>query len=194
MIKISTTKRSIKKAVFTAFKPAIKLAISIFFDKKFIAGRYFEDTHVGYVWAIKSILQRNILRLGQPLPWPVGLTCKITDPNKITFHPDDLNNFQSPGTYIQNFKAHIYLGKGSYMAPNVGIITANHKIDNLDEHEEGKDVVIGEKCWIGMNSIVLPGVTLGNKTIVAAGSVVTKSFPQGHVVIGGAPARILKQL
>ena len=126
------------------------------------------------------------------MPWPTGLTCKISAPENITFHPDDLNNFQSPGIYFQNFKAHIYLGKGSYIGPNVGIITANHKIGNLDEHEDGRDVVIGNNCWIGMNVVILPGVVLGDQTVVAAGSVVTKSFPEGHAIIGGSPARLLK--
>lgn len=59
---------------------------------------------------------------------------------------------------------------------------------------EGKDVVIGEKCWIGMNSVILPGINLGGNTIVAAGAVVTKSFPQGNVVLAGVPAKIIKEL
>ncbi|MNL74136.1 Maltose O-acetyltransferase [compost metagenome] len=45
-----------------------------------------------------------------------------------------------------------------------------------------------------MNSVVLPGVTLGARTIVAAGSVVTKSFPSGQMIIGGVPAVLLKRI
>lgn len=45
-----------------------------------------------------------------------------------------------------------------------------------------------------MNSVVLPGVSLGTRTIVAAGSVVTKSFPEGYCVVGGTPAKIIKRL
>ncbi|MFH4151026.1 DapH/DapD/GlmU-related protein, partial [Acinetobacter baumannii] len=89
--------------------------------------------------------------------------------------------------------AHIYIGKGSYIAPNVGIITSNHDLADLESHTEGKDVVIGDKCWIGMNSVILPGVVLGNGTIVAAGAVVTKSFKQGNIVIAGVPAKIIKE-
>lgn len=106
---------------------------------------------------------------------------------------DDLNNFQSPGVYFQNFKGKITIGHGSYIAPNVGIITANHKIDNLDEHVDAKDVVIGQKCWLGMNSVILPGVTLLPQTVVAAGSVVTKGFDEGRIVVAGNPAKILKR-
>lgn len=173
--------------------PVIRLFLCLWFTKQYLQGRWFES-YSGYTWAAKSIIQKNILRLGHPMPWPTGLTCYISNPKNITFDPDDLNNFQSPGTYFQNFKAHIYLGKGSYIAPNVGIITANHKFDNLDEHGEGRDVIVGKECWIGMNAIILPGVILGDRTIVAAGSVVTKSFPQGNILIGGNPAKVLKQI
>jgi len=110
----------------------------------------------------------------------------------MDFHPDDLNNFQSPGTYFQNF-GRIKLGRGCYIGPNVGIITANHDPENPDRHLPPQDVSIGEKCWVGMNSVILPGVTLGAGTIVGAGSVVTKPFPQGHCLIGGVPAKIIKE-
>lgn len=52
-------------------------------------------------------------------------------------------------------------------------------------------IKIGDHCFIGMNSIILPGVELGERTIVGAGSVVTKSIPQGHVVVGGNPAKVI---
>ena len=186
-------KYTLKKCAFF-IAPVVRLIFSFWFDKKYLQGRWFEESYGGYRWAAKSIFQKNILRLGHPMSWPTGLTCHVSNPNNFTFDPDDLNNFQSPGTYFQNFKGHIYLGKGSYIAPNVGIITANHKFDNLDEHEEGQDVVIGKECWIGMNAIILPGVILGDRTIVAAGSVVTKCFTQGRVLIGGTPAKVLKQM
>jgi len=121
------------------------------------------------------------------------LTCRISKAENILFHPDDLNNFQSPGTYFQNLHAKIVIGKGSYIGPNVGLITANHRLDDLDKHEPGRDIVLGERCWIGMNAVVMPGVILGNDTVVAAGSIVTKSFEDGAVIIGGVPAKILKK-
>ena len=101
------------------------------------------------------------------------MSCVISRPENIKFHPDDLNNFQSPGIYLQNFSAKIVLGRGTYIAPNVGLITANHRALDLDSHEPGRDIVIGERCWIGMGAVILPGVHLGDRTIVAAGAVVT---------------------
>lgn len=184
-------KRKMKEVIFYILSK-IKVIFYVFFDKKYLEGRYFDGSLYGYIWVLRSLWVKNILRLGTPMPFPTSLGCVISNPNNIHFHPDDLNNFQGFGNYYQNFKGHIYIGKGTYIAPNVGIITANHKVDNLDEHEEGKDVILGEKCWVGMNSVILPGVTLGNRTIVAAGSVVTKSFPRGNVIIGGIPAKVIR--
>lgn len=190
---MKTVKKLLKKS-FKPIKPLVLIFLSIFFDKKYLRGKHFSNSTAGFIWAFRSIFHKNILRLGRPFPWPTGNTCSISSAKNITFCPDDLNNFQSPGVYFQNFKAHIFIGKGTYIAPNVGIITANHKLNNLDEHEDGLDVTIGKQCWIGMNSVVLPGVILGDNTIVAAGSVVTKSFPLGSVIIGGTPAKIIKEL
>ena len=88
----------------------------------------------------------------------------------------------------------ISIGKGTYIAQNVGLITENHDISNLDNHLPPKNISIGKNCWIGMNSVLLPGVVLGDKTIVGAGAVVTSSFPEGHVVLGGVPARVIKSI
>lgn len=176
----------IKKLIFMIFR--------MFFEDQYMKGRYFDDSLKGSLWAVKCIWTRNILRLNRPLPFPAAHTCNISSPKKIFFHPDDINNFQSPGTYFQNFKANIYLGRGVYIAPNVGIITANHDHDDLDLHLNGQDVVIGDSCWLGMNCVVLPGVTLGPHTTVAAGAVVTKSYPDGFVVLAGVPAKPIKAI
>lgn len=186
--------KSISNSIFVIIRPALFFICRLFFDKKYLSGRHFESNTIGYSWAIRSIWMRNILRIAPPMPWPVAFTCTISNPKNIFFHPDNIDNFQSPGTYFQNFRGSIYIGHGSYIAPNVGLITADHKLNNLEEYGKCEDIVIGEKCWIGMNSVVLPGVTLGKGTIVAAGAVVTKSFPEGNVVIGGVPAIILKHI
>lgn len=175
-------------------RPTAKFILSFYYDKRYLNGRHFDQSFLGFHWAIKSVWQKNILRLGEPMPWPTALTFRVSNPKNITFDCDDLNIFQSAGVYMQNFSAHITLGKGVYVAPNVGIITANHTPGNLDLHEAGKSVIIGAESWIGMNSVVLPGVILGENTIVAAGSVVTKSFLMGNVVIGGVPAVVIKKL
>jgi len=175
-------------------KPFIRLLAYICYDRKYIRGRWFEERNTGWLWILKAIWFQKILRFNSQVPFPVNPTTVISNYKNLIFHPDDLNSMQSPGCYFQNFAAKIIIGHGSYIAPNVGIITANHDPYNLDLHLEGKDVVIGKHCWIGMNAVILPGVHLGDHTIVAAGSVVTKSFPQGNCILGGVPAKVVKEL
>ncbi len=97
-----------------------------------------------------------------------------------------------PGCYIQALGP-VILGDYTQVAPNVSIISANHKLEDLREHEIGR-VEIGEYCWLGVGSVILPNVTLGSFTIVAANAVVTKPFPDGYCVLAGMPARVVKHL
>lgn len=174
-------------------RPAL-FVLSLFFDRSYLRGCFFDDSFTGFRWAFRSIWQRNILRLAPPLPFPAVFNCIIADAENIEFSPDDLNNFQTGGTYYQNFSAKIRIGKGTWIAPNVGLITANHDPMNPDRHLPGGDIELGEKCWIGMNSVILPGVVLGENTIVGAGSIVTQSFEHGRCVLAGAPARVVRDL
>lgn len=98
----------------------------------------------------------------------------------------------NPGCYIQGI-GKITVGNYTLIAENVGIISANHDIYDYRVHKK-EEVIIGDYCWIGMNSVILPGVVLGNHTIVAAGSIVTKSFKEGYCIIAGNPAKIIKVL
>ena len=66
-------------------------------------------------------------------------------------------------------------------------------MERIGGKEFGKPVTIGDNCWIGGSATIVPGVTLGNNVVVAAGAVVTKSFGD-NVVIGGNPAKIIKEL
>ena len=148
---------------------------------------------MGYKWAFRAIIYRNILQLAQVHNVPVGPTTFVNDINNLKFSLDDLNNLQSPGCYFQCFAAKIYIGRGTYIAPNVGIITSNHDKSNLHKHLEGKDVTIGENCWIGMNSIILPGVTIADNTVIGAGSIVTKNINSPGQTYIGNPAVPLRK-
>jgi acetyltransferase-like isoleucine patch superfamily enzyme len=186
---------SMTKRLYRIKLKIVKIIAPIFFDKKYLRGKFFEDNTIGWRWVMRSIIWQRIFGFNCHVPWPVSPHIVISDPQNIEFDVDNLDNFQGFGNYFQSFGGKIYIGKGALIAPNVGIITTNHDITN--EYEawyEGKDVVIGKNCWIGMNSMILPGVVLGDNTIVGAGAVVTKSFPEGYSIIAGNPARLIKHL
>lgn len=171
-----------------------KIIIPIFFDKNYLKGKYFDNSIIGWKWAWRSLLFQKILGSNRNIKFPVSHNIIISDSDNLIFDLNDINNFQTFGNYFQNFDAKIIIGSGSYIAPNVGLITSNHDFNNLNIHQKGEDIILGNKCWIGMNSVILPGVKLGSHTIVGAGSIVTKSFEKGHCVIAGNPAKIIKKL
>lgn len=169
-----------------------RIILSIFYDSKYLRGKYFDNQRYGFVWAwldIPALLKKR--RLG--IKWPVTSTCRIPSGKNITFANSSLNIFQQPNCYFQNYHGHITIGENVWIAQNVGIITENHNPLNPDEHLPAKNVEIGDSCWIGMNAVILPGVKLGPHTIVGAGSIVTHSF-EGKCIIAGNPAKIIKKL
>lgn len=90
----------------------------------------------------------------------------------------------------------VEIGLNVDIAPRVYIGTGTHIIDANSDHvaskDISKDVTIGDGCWICANSTILPGVAIGCKSVVAAGSVVTKPFDEDRVLIAGVPARKIK--
>ena len=173
----------------------LRAVASLFYDRKYLKGRWFEECLGGWWWVAQSIVAQKILGINRGVPWPTSPFCDVGTPaENIVFDVDNIDNFQSRGCYFQCINARIVIGRGTYIAPNVGIITSNHDPYNLDAHLPGSDVVLGESCWIGMNSVILPGVHLGPHTIVGAGSVITKSFPEGNVIIAGNPAKEIRKL
>lgn len=184
----------LSKFVRLTFISISKIFLSIFFGKKYLRGKWFDNSYRGWMWSWKALLHQKIFRNNANVNFPVSVFNTVYNQEKIFFNIDDINNFQGKGKYFQNMHANIVIGKGTYIANNVGIITSNHDLNDLDSHSKGKDVIIGDHCWIGINSVLLPGVKLGNRTIIGAGSVVTKSFPEGNQIVAGNPARIIKKL
>lgn len=90
----------------------------------------------------------------------------------------------------------IRFGDNCMLAPGVQIYSATHPL-HPDERNSGKEygkpVTIGDNVWIGGGAIINPGVTIGDNVVVGAGAVVTKDIPP-NIVIGGNPARVIKQL
>jgi len=93
----------------------------------------------------------------------------------------------------------VTIGDDVFFGPGVQVYTVGHPTDSrlrgnyLRGLECATPVVIGHRCWVGGNAIILPGVTIGNDVTVGAGSVVTKDVADG-VVVAGNPARVVRKV
>ncbi|WP_108245605.1 acyltransferase [Muricauda brasiliensis] len=163
-----------------------KILALIPFTKFFYETRQTQTPITIRIWFTQKILGFN-----RSVYWPVHFTSIVGFYRNI-YAGIDTSPGYSPGCYIQG-GGKVYIGDYTQIAPNVGIISANHDLYDSREHVIG-EVRIGKYCWIGMNAVILPNVSLGDFTIVAAGAIVTKSFPEGYCVIGGNPAKIIKSL
>jgi acetyltransferase-like isoleucine patch superfamily enzyme len=91
----------------------------------------------------------------------------------------------------------VRIGSCVDIAPRVFIGTGTHQLDAKGTHSAGaginKDIVIGDGVWLGAGSIVLPGIAIGRKAVVAAGAVVTHDVTE-NVIVAGIPAKVIKSL
>lgn len=91
---------------------------------------------------------------------------------------------------------HIYVGDNTMLAPNVVIATAGHPINpelRVKGYQYNMPVHIGKNCWLGAGVLVMPGVTIGDNTVIGAGSVVTKDIPANVVAVGN-PCKVLREI
>lgn len=90
----------------------------------------------------------------------------------------------------------VVIGKDVTLAKDIFISDENHGINPMTDSYrknplETKEVVIGDGCWLGEKVCVLPGVCIGKKTIIGAGSVVTKDIPE-YCIAAGNPCKVIK--
>ncbi|NQX40293.1 Acetyltransferase (isoleucine patch superfamily) [Pedobacter steynii] len=129
----------------------------------------------------------------RPGAYAIGCS-KIVIGERVVIRPQSMlfgDSVSSETTII--IEDDVMIGSG------VHIYIHNHRFDRLDiplidqGYYADKPVVLKSGCWVGANAVILPGVTVGRNSVIGAGSVVTKSIPDG-VVAGGNPAKILKTI
>ena len=116
------------------------------------------------------------------------------------FYVDYGSNVSVGRNFCANFNctmldcAKIVIGDNVFLAPGVQLYTATHPLDAIERRstEYAQPISIGDDVWIGGCAIVLPGVSIGSRVVVAAGAVVTKDVEDG-VVVAGVPARVIKR-
>lgn len=92
----------------------------------------------------------------------------------------------------------VTIGNHVNLAQGITVTALNHNFSDTDKRidEQGVSttpVTLGDDIWVGANAVILPGVTIGNHAVVAAGAVVTKDVPP-YTLVGGVPAKIIKSL
>ena len=129
----------------------------------------------------------------------VGEGCYIEPP----FHANFGGHHVHLGNYVYaNFNltcvddTHIYIGDNTMIGPNVTLATAGHPIlPRLREkgYQFNLPIHIGKNCWLGAGVIVLPGVNIGDNSVIGAGSIVTKDIPN-NVVAYGSPCKVIREI
>ena len=92
--------------------------------------------------------------------------------------------------------AHIYISDDCMIGPNTVIATAGHPIDpelRAKVTQYNMDVHIGKNVWLGAGVVVMPGVTIGDNSVIGAGSIVTKDIPANVVAVGN-PCRVMREI
>lgn len=139
---------------------------------------------------LMNFIYQKFFDINNSIPWSVHYTSIVQ--GKITIGKNVWKSFASSGgCYIQGANG-IEIGDDTIFAPGIKIISSNHNPNDFDHWIETSAIKIGKNCWIGANAVILPGVELGDNVIVGAGSIVTKSFPEGSVIVGN-PARLLQK-
>lgn len=147
-----------------------------------------------------SFFDRHKFRLLRFLGAKIDGPCTIFGP--ITIRPINRVKKISIGssTFINTElriggKGNVYIGNNVQIGPRVSIETTNHSLKPINGKRETYhlDVTIKSNVWIGAGVIILPGVTVGENSVIAAGAVVNKNVSP-NVLVGGVPAKVLTKL
>ena len=102
------------------------------------------------------------------------------------------NSYINSG-YVLNGASDIEIGDHCCIGYNVSLISETHDVDNPTGEDKNRDpLVIGDYVWIGNNVVVLPGVEIGDNTVIGANSVVTRDIPSNCVAVG-SPCKVVRE-
>ena len=140
----------------------------------------------------KELYKADVVR-----KWMYILTGEEPDPNLKVYTPFytdcGKNIVINSGCNFQD-QGGIYIGDDTIIESNVVMKTLNHDLNPKNRRDMWpKPIHIGQNVWIGAGAIILPGVTIGDNSVIAAGSVVTKDVPENSV-FGGNPAKFMKYI
>ena len=173
-----------KKLLKPLFWPFIYMGMKIIFPK-------FKNKSYYTMRVLMMGIRQKLVGLNKSVPWPVHNSSVVRSPEKIN------PGTKSPGISISCYidgRNGIEIGENVWIGPRVSIISQNHDLNNYANYIDSKPIKIGKNTLLTSNCVVLPGVELGEHTVVAANSVVNKSFPEGNQLLAGNPAKVIKKL
>ncbi len=117
----------------------------------------------------------------------VQMGCRFLQGRKIQLGARNMINF---GTLLDGRRYPIVTGDDVSIGPDAAILTLGHDPQSAEFADRGGPVTIGSRVWIGYRAVVLPGVTIGEGAVVAAGAVVTHDVAP-YAIVAGSPARAI---
>lgn len=171
-----------------------RLALSIIWQaNRAFYGRHVrkEYSHLTAIRIFKIGFIQKVIGINRCVPWPVHPTTEVLAPERIQ------RGSYSPGLSMGCFldgRNGIIIEDNVWIGPRVSIISQDHENDNYAAYRTERSVLIKKNSLICANAVILPGVSLGEHTIVAAGAVVTQSFLDGNQILAGNPAQVVKRL
>jgi len=162
-------------------------------DARVLAGSMLAYIYNGFVGRVPSHLVREFyLRrylgvFGRGTAVQMG--CSFLNGRKVQLGDRNVVNF---GCLFDGRRFCITTGNDVSIGPEASILTLGHDPQSPSFDLRGGDVKIGDRAWIGYRALVLPGVTIGEGTVVAAGAVVTKDV-EAYSIVAGNPGRVIGQ-
>jgi acetyltransferase-like isoleucine patch superfamily enzyme len=161
------------------------------YEKLFAWVRFFypRATSVPIQYLLYCFVPQKLFRINGRVPWPVHFTSRVLYPERIT-----VGDCCAPGLagscYIQARNG-IIVGNNLWTGPGVGLISSNHDLNDYRRHVSSKPLTIGDNVWIGMNAVLLPGISVGSNVAIGANAVVTTDLPDNVIAVGN-PCRVAK--
>lgn len=138
----------------------------------------------------QQLLQQLFKKIGKNVWIEPDFRCEFG--TNITIDDDVYINF---GCVILDC-AEVTIGSHTLLGPNVGLYAANHSIDATERINggcQGKPIYIGKNVWLGGDVKVVPGVSIGDNTIIGTGSIVTKDIPSNVIAVGN-PCHVIREI
>lgn len=173
-------------------KNIFNLFLFLPFIKRLLYRNYYA-TGIG-TYIVNSFFKK-ILGIARNGDFLLHFTSRVNSPKNIIVLESNnsstvyLSLATSGGCYYQAING-IEFGGGTIWANNCSFISANHSFKDLKKHNKSSKIIIGENVWIGSQCVILPGIQIGDNSIIGAGSVVTKSIPTNSIAVGN-PAKVI---